>query len=88
MDEYKIFFKKSVEKDFKKIPKKSLVKILEKIDELKNDPKPDGSEKLTNYDLYRIRQGTYRIVYSIQDQELIIWVVKVGHRKEIYKKLS
>jgi len=88
MDEYKIFFKKSVEKDFKKIPEKYLVKILEKIDELKNNPKPDGSEKLTSCDLYRIRQGTYRIVYSIQDQELIIWVIKVGHRKEIYKKLS
>lgn len=88
MVEYKIFFKKSVEKDFKKIPKKYLVKILEKIDELKNNPKPDGSEKLTSYDLYRIRQGSYRIVYSIQDQELIIWVIKVGHRKEIYKKLS
>ena len=88
MEEYKIFFKKSVEKDFKKIPKKYLLKILEKIDELKINPKPDGSEKLTGYDLYRIRQGSYRIVYSIQDQELIIWVIKVGHRKEIYKKLS
>ncbi len=88
MDEYKIFFKKSVEKDFLKIPKQYLVKILEKIDGLKNNPKPDGSEKRTSYDLYRIRQGTYKIVYSIQDQELIIWVIKVGHRKEIYKKLS
>jgi mRNA interferase RelE/StbE len=88
MEEYKIFFKKSVEKDFKKIPNKFLSKILEKIEALKNDPKPEGCEKLTGYDLYRIRQGTYRIVYSIQDNELTIWVIKVGHRKEIYKKLS
>lgn len=88
MEEYKIFFKESVEKDLKKIPKKYLLKILEKIDELKSNPKPDGSEKLTCYDLYRIRQGTYRIVYSIQDQELAIWVIKIGHRKDIYKKSS
>jgi len=88
MEEYKIFFKKSVEKDFKKIPKKYLLKILEKIEDLKDNPRPDGSEKLTGYELYRIRQGIYRIVYSIQDNELTIWVVKVGHRKEIYKNIS
>jgi mRNA interferase RelE/StbE len=87
MEEYKIFFKKSVEKDFKKIPSKYLVNILKKIEGLKKNPKPDGSEKLTGFELYRIRQGTYRILYSIQDQELTIWVIKVGHRKEIYKKL-
>ena len=88
MEEYKIFFKKSVERDFKKVPKKYLIKILEKIEELKNNPRPVGSEKLTGHELYRIRQGTYRIVYSIQDNELTIWVVKVGHRKEIYKQMS
>ena len=88
MEEYKIFFKKSVEKDFKKIPTKYLVKILSKIEALKKNPKPNGSEKLTGFDLYRIRLGTYRVVYSIQDQELTIWVIKVGHRKEIYKKIS
>lgn len=81
MEEYKVFFKKSVEKDFKKIPKKYLIKILEKVEELKNNPRPEGSEKLTGHELYRIRQGIYRIVYSIQDNELTIWVVKVGHRK-------
>ena len=84
MEEYKVFFKKSVEKDLKKIPNKFLSKILEKIAALKNNSKPEGSEKLTGHDLYRIRQGTYRIVYSIQDNELTIWVIKVGHRKEIY----
>ncbi len=88
MEEYKVFFKKSVEKDLKKIPKKYILKILEKIEGLKTNPRPDGSEKLTGQDRYRIRQGTYRIVYSVQDNELTVWVVKVGHRKEIYKKLS
>lgn len=88
MEEYKIFFKKSVGKDFKKIPNKILPKILEKIEALKNNPKPEGCEKPTGYDLYRIRQGTYRILYSIQGKELTIWVVKVGHRKDIYKNIS
>jgi mRNA interferase RelE/StbE len=88
MEEYKIFFKKSVEKDFKSIPRKYLLKILQKIEGLKDNPRPGGSEKLTGQDRYRIRQGVYRIVYSIQENELTIWVVKVAHRKEIYNKLS
>jgi mRNA interferase RelE/StbE len=83
MAQYKVFFKKSVEKDFKGIPKKILRKILEKIHNLQDDPRPIGSEKITGQERYRIRIGTYRIVYSIQDNELSIWVVKDGHRKVI-----
>ena len=88
MDQYKVFFKKSVEKDFKSIPKKELLKILQKIESLQENPRPVGSEKLTGQERYRLRQGRYRIVYSIQENELTVWVVKVGHRKEIYKKIS
>ncbi|MCB2173880.1 type II toxin-antitoxin system RelE/ParE family toxin [bacterium] len=88
MAQYKIFFKKSVEKDLKIIPKRDLSKILKKIDSLHVDPRPDGSEKLTGQERYRIRQGNYRIVYSIQDYELTVWVVKVVHRRDIYKKIS
>jgi mRNA interferase RelE/StbE len=87
MEEYKIFFKNSVEKDLQSIPKKYLIKILQRIEGLKDNPRPEGSEKLTGHDRYRLRQGVYRIVYSIQDTELTIWVVKVAHRKEIYKNL-
>ncbi len=83
---YKIFFKKSVEKDFKVVPKKELLKILSNVESLQNNPRPVGSEKLTGLERYRLRQGSYRIVYSIQDYELTVWVVKLGHRKEIYKK--
>ena len=82
---YKIFFKKSVEKDFKVISKKDLVKILERIEALAEDPRPPGCEKLSGQQKYRLRQGRYRILYSIQDDELTIWVVKVGHRKDIYR---
>ena len=85
MARYKVFFKQSVEKDFRDIPKKILRKILEKIEELRDNPRPVGSEKLTGQERYRIRQGTYRIVYSIQDNELIVWIVKVAHRKEVYR---
>lgn len=88
MAQYKVFFKKSVEKDLKSIPKKELLRILSKIESLQDNPRPIGSEKLTGQERYRLRQGRYRIVYSIQDNELTVWVVKVGHRKEIYKKIS
>ena len=85
MAEYDIYFKESVWKDVKRIPKKDLQNILKRIKGLSDDPRPFGCEKLTGQDRYRLRQGKYRIVYSIQDDELNIWVVKIGHRKDIYR---
>ena len=85
MAAYKVFFKKSVQKDFDTIPKKDLKKILNRIAGLAENPRPAGCEKLTGKERYRLRQGRYRIVYSIQDDELTVWVVKVGHRKDIYR---
>jgi mRNA interferase RelE/StbE len=85
MAAYKIFFKRSVEKDFKSIPKKDLKRILDRIEILAEDPRPSGSEKLTGQERYRVRQGLYRIVYSIQDNVLTVWIVKVGHRKDVYR---
>ena len=85
MAEYKIFFKKSVEKDFKVISKKDLKKILDRIETLAENPRPPGCEKLTGQQRYRLRQGRYRILYSVQDDELTVWVVKIGHRRNIYR---
>jgi len=85
MAAYKIFFKRSVEKDFASIAKKDLKRILDRIEMLAEDPRPPGSEKLTGQERYRVRQGRYRIAYSIQDNELSVWVVKVGHRKDVYR---
>jgi mRNA interferase RelE/StbE len=85
MGEYKIFFKESVEKDLRSIPKKDLKRILTRIEALAQEPRPQGYEKLSGQEKYRIRQGTYRIIYSIQEQELTVWVVKVGHRKDVYR---
>jgi len=84
MAAYKLFFKKSVQKDFDAIPKKDLKRIFSRIESLAEDPRPKGCEKLTGQERYRLRQGRYRIVYSIQDDELTVWVVKVGQRKDIY----
>lgn len=85
MAAYKILFKKSVQKDFNSIPKKDLNKIIDRIKLLGEDPRLPGCEKLTGQQRYRLRQERYRILYSIQDDELTVWVVKVGHRKDIYR---
>jgi len=84
MGAYEIFFKKSVWKDFKSIPGKDLAKILECIESLSDDPRQSGCKKLSSQEKYRLRYGRYRIIYSIQDKELTVWVVKVGHRKDVY----
>ena len=85
MAAYKIYFKKSVEKDFKVIPKKDLKRILEGIEALAEEPRPPGCEKLSGQQRCRLRQGRYRILYSIQDDELTVWVVKISHRRNIYR---
>ena len=85
MAAYDIFFKKSVWKDFERITKNDLKRILNRIEMLAQDPRPPGCEKLTGQERYRLRQGRYRIVYSIQEEDLSVWVVKVGHRKDVYQ---
>ena len=82
---YKIYFKDSVRKDLDAIPKGDLQRIIERIGNLAADPRPLGCEKLSGQEKYRVRQGNYRIIYSIQDTELTIWVVKIGHRREVYR---
>ena len=85
MAAYKIFVKRSVEKDLAAIPKDDLQRILRKIESLGENPRPQGCEKLSGQEKYRVRQSRYRIVYSIQDNELTVWIVKVGHRREVYR---
>ena len=85
MAEYKIYFKRSVLKDLDAISKKDLQRIINRIDLLKKDPRPPGCEKLSGQERYRVRQGNYRIVYSIQDDVLTAWVVKIGRRRDVYR---
>ena len=82
---YRVLFKESVWKDFNSVPKKDLKKILKRIEQLSENPRPPGCEKFTGKDRYRLRQGRYRNIYSIQDDKLTVWVVKVGHRKDAYR---
>jgi mRNA interferase RelE/StbE len=85
MAAYRVFLKKSVEKDLRGIPKEDLVKILDRIKLLGENPRPTECERLAGQGRYRIRQGRYRVVYSIQDKDVTVWVVKVGHRKDVYR---
>ena len=84
MAEYKNYFKRSAVKDLEVIPQKDLQRIINRIDLLKVDPRPPGCEKLSGQERYRVRQGNYCIVYSIQDDVLTVWVVKIGHRRDVY----
>ena len=85
MEKYKIEIKKSAFKELNKIYFKDLKKVLKKIQDLSITPRPQGCIKLTNQENYRIRVGNYRILYSIEDDILTIYVVKIGHRKNIYR---
>ena len=85
MEKYKLVFKKSVAKDLRALPKRDVALILRCIRSLAEQPRPQGCEKLSGQDRYRLRQGVYRIIYEIQDNVLMVVIVKVGHRKEIYR---
>jgi len=86
VEKYKVSIKRSAVKEIEAIPqKKERQRIIRRIGQLASDPRPPGSRKLSGHDKYRIRQGAYRIVYSIEDSELIVMVVKVGHRKDVYR---
>ena len=86
MANYKIYIKPSAAKELEKIPGKVLRKVVEKIKGLTLDPRPPGCEKLSGEEKFRIRQGNYRIVYTIEDKKLIVIVVKIGHRQDVYKR--
>ena len=85
MGSFKIIFKQSVAKDLRQIPKKDVARILKRIEALRAEPRPPGVEKLSGQEKYRIRQGVYRILYEIRNSELIVVVVKIGHRRDVYR---
>ena len=86
MARYEILLRQSVlKKDLLKLPKADVQKIMEAIRSLSDTPRPPGIQKLPGQERYRIRQGDYRIIFSIQDAERTIWIVKIGHRRDVYK---
>ncbi len=85
MASYRLSFKSSVARDLRSIPNQDVAKILARIEVLADNPRPPGCEKLSGLPRYRVRQGVYRIVYEIQDDVLLVLVVKIGHRKDVYR---
>ena len=85
MEKYSVLIKPTVEKQLDDIPKKILRRILSKITTLEGNPRPLGREKLSGQERYRLRQGDYRIVYGIDDRLREVEIVRVGHRREVYR---
>jgi mRNA interferase RelE/StbE len=83
MESYRLSFKRSVTKDFRSIPQEDVRRILSRIDALALEPRPQGCQKLTGQERYRVRVGRYRIVYEIRDDLLLVIVVAVAHRKGV-----
>jgi mRNA interferase RelE/StbE len=86
MARYELRFRPSVAKDLRGIPSADLRRILARIETLREDPRPPGSEKLSAQERYRVRQGDYRILYAVLDSEVIVEIVKVGHRREVSRE--
>jgi mRNA interferase RelE/StbE len=82
---YSLRIKRSAEKELRRIPKTDLRRIVRKIDSLATDPRPASCEKLFGDNVYRIRQGDYRILYTVDDDERVVEIIKVGHRREVYR---
>lgn len=85
---YEILIKPSAVKEIEKLSRDVRAAIGEKIDRLSETPRPSGCAKLKGEDLYRVRAGGYRIVYQIQDKKLVVLVVRVGDRRDVYRKLK
>ena len=85
MAKYEVVLRKSVLKDLDSIPRRDVARIMSAIGTLANNPRPPQSRKLSGQERYRLRQGVYRIIYSIKDKQLIVCVVKVGHRRGVYR---
>jgi len=86
MGKYKIEIRKSAVKELNRLPKKDLKQVVNRIKMLADNPRQPASKKLCADEKYRIRQGKYRILYEIEDRILIVYVIKVAHRTEVYRK--
>ena len=85
MARYSLQFKKSVAKDLRNLPRKDVRRVLKRIVRLAEDPRPSSCEKLTGREVYRVRQGRYRTLYEIQDNVLVVLVIKIGSRDGVYR---
>ena len=86
MARYSVAIKPSAKKELLAVSnKKDRQRIVRRIEALAEDPRPRGCEKLSGYDRYRLRQGRYRIVYEVRDETVLVVIVRIGHRRDIYR---
>jgi len=85
MAKFSLVFKKSVAEYLRSIPNRDVKRLLALAQSLCDDPGATGCIKLSSQERYRVRLGVYRIIYEIQEKELIIQVIKIGHRREVYR---
>ncbi|MEI2721893.1 MAG: type II toxin-antitoxin system RelE/ParE family toxin [Gemmatimonadales bacterium] len=85
MASYSVVIRRSAGKDIEALPTADRRRVVARIRALATDPRPVGCEKLSGEEKYRLRQGDYRILYEITDRELIVTVVKVGNRRDVYR---
>ena len=85
MERYKVEVNKDVYKQIRRLPQRDIKAILDRIGSLAENPRPIDCKKLSAREDYRIRYGNYRILYRIQDNILLVCVVKVGHRRDVYR---
>ena len=82
---YSVVVKRSGERELRAVAKRHLGRVVARIRGLAEDPRPPGSEKLSGQDRYRLRQGDYRVVYAVDDAQRSVEIVKIGHRREVYR---
>ena len=85
MEKYRIEIKRSAAKEIEHLPRRDIQAVMAKIHALADDPRPHGCQKLSGQVKYRVRCGDYRILYTIEDGILMVLVVMVGHRKDVYR---
>ena len=85
MASYKVRFRRSAEKDLRSLPKPYIAAVTSAISKLAGNPRPIGSIKLSGAEAHRIRVGPYRVVYEIEDDVLVVIVIQIGHRKDVYR---
>ena len=85
MASYRLQIKPTAVEELEALPPKDARRVVAKIRKLASEPRPAGAEKLSGQDKYRVRQGNYRVLYSVDDAESTVVVVKIGHRRDVYR---
>ena len=85
MGSYRLTLRQSAVKELESLPRRDLARVMNRIKVLADNPRPPACEKLSGQERYRVRQGDYRILYEVNDSDQVVTVVKIGHRREVYR---